>query len=391
MGEVGTDGEASWIEGAPLDEPAVAEAVLDLWQRAARIAREPGGEAVLPGDVRSAAALLDEASDWIVAALEAGERTVAPRMLVDINRRQGDVREVATQWRGRALARVHAALARLRGVGSVDQLIDLALAELCRCGFDRVMLTRIDGSRAVPQAIHVAGDTGLGRELRELAATLDVELDHRTPETEMLRRPGPLLVPEARFDPRVHPRILEATGTRSYVAAPVMPQGKVIAFLHADCLVTRRILDESDRDLLWTFAQGFSYAWERVVLLERLRTLRQDVRRGNASVLAVMDEFCEADVEMAQFDPGNQTLVSSAAAMLVSADSRLDALLTRRELDVMQLMAVGETNSSIAAKLFVSEGTVKSHVKHILRKLRAKNRAEAVSRFITLTRREAPI
>jgi DNA-binding CsgD family transcriptional regulator len=391
VGEVETDDAADWIEGAPLDDPAAAEVVLELWRQAARVAREPDGDAALPRDVRSAAALLDEASDWVVEALEGGERSVAPRMLVEINRTQGDVREVATQWRGRALTRVHAALGRLRGAGSVDQLIALAPSQLCRCGFDRVMLTRIDGSRAVPQAIHVAGHSDLGRELRELADVLTVELNHRTPETEMLRRPGPLLVAEARFDPRVLPEVLEATGTRSYVAAPVMPQGKVIAFLHADCLLTRRILDESDRDLLWTFAQGFSYAWERVVLLERLRTLRQDVRRGNASVLAVMDEFCEADVEIAQFDPGDQTLVSSAAAMLVSADSRLDALLTRRELDVMQLMAVGETNASIAVKLFVSEGTVKSHVKHILRKLRAKNRAEAVSRFVMLTRREASI
>jgi DNA-binding NarL/FixJ family response regulator len=45
-------------------------------------------------------------------------------------------------------------------------------------------------------------------------------------------------------------------------------------------------------------------------------------------------------------------------------------------------MAAGETNVGIAAKLVISEGTVKSHVKHILRKLRAVNRAEAVARFM---------
>jgi DNA-binding NarL/FixJ family response regulator len=45
-------------------------------------------------------------------------------------------------------------------------------------------------------------------------------------------------------------------------------------------------------------------------------------------------------------------------------------------------MANGETNRRIGARLFVSEATVKSHVKHILRKLDAANRAEAVSRYV---------
>jgi DNA-binding NarL/FixJ family response regulator len=56
--------------------------------------------------------------------------------------------------------------------------------------------------------------------------------------------------------------------------------------------------------------------------------------------------------------------------------------LTRRELEVLRLMAAGDTNGRIARRLVISEGTVKSHVKHILRKLGAANRAEAVSRWL---------
>jgi DNA-binding NarL/FixJ family response regulator len=52
-------------------------------------------------------------------------------------------------------------------------------------------------------------------------------------------------------------------------------------------------------------------------------------------------------------------------------------------------MALGETNAQIAHRLFVSEGTVKSHVKHILRKLDAANRAEAVSRYHLMKREPA--
>jgi hypothetical protein len=49
-------------------------------------------------------------------------------------------------------------------------------------------------------------------------------------------------------------------------------------------------------------------------------------------------------------------------------------------------MASGKTNAGIATRLVVSEGTVKSHVKHILRKLAAANRAEAVSVYLGMER-----
>ena len=45
-------------------------------------------------------------------------------------------------------------------------------------------------------------------------------------------------------------------------------------------------------------------------------------------------------------------------------------------------MAAGESNATIARNLFLSEGTVKFHVKHVLRKLGATNRAQAVSRYL---------
>lgn len=52
--------------------------------------------------------------------------------------------------------------------------------------------------------------------------------------------------------------------------------------------------------------------------------------------------------------------------------------LTRRELEVLQLMATMATNREIAERLVVSEETVRSHVKSILRKLDQPNRTQAV-------------
>lgn len=51
---------------------------------------------------------------------------------------------------------------------------------------------------------------------------------------------------------------------------------------------------------------------------------------------------------------------------------------------MLPLLTEGRTNQSIADQLVVSVGTVKFHVNNILRKLRASNRAEAVSRYLML-------
>jgi DNA-binding NarL/FixJ family response regulator len=64
---------------------------------------------------------------------------------------------------------------------------------------------------------------------------------------------------------------------------------------------------------------------------------------------------------------------------------RLDTLLTRRELEILAAMADGRTNAEIAGALVITEGTVKSHVKSILRKLGAANRAQAVCVYCVAT------
>lgn len=59
-------------------------------------------------------------------------------------------------------------------------------------------------------------------------------------------------------------------------------------------------------------------------------------------------------------------------------------LLSDRELEVLDCLAAGQTTSQIAASLFISENTVKTHVRHILEKLEASNRAEAVSKGLQM-------
>jgi DNA-binding NarL/FixJ family response regulator len=56
-----------------------------------------------------------------------------------------------------------------------------------------------------------------------------------------------------------------------------------------------------------------------------------------------------------------------------------DESLSKREVDVLQKIAGGNRNGDIAALLFISEETVKGHVKHIMEKLGASDRTEAVA------------
>ena len=54
--------------------------------------------------------------------------------------------------------------------------------------------------------------------------------------------------------------------------------------------------------------------------------------------------------------------------------------LSRRELEVLELIALGKTNQEVAQQLVVSRGTIKAHAASIYRKLDVANRTEAVAR-----------
>jgi DNA-binding NarL/FixJ family response regulator len=54
-------------------------------------------------------------------------------------------------------------------------------------------------------------------------------------------------------------------------------------------------------------------------------------------------------------------------------------MLTAREREILQLLADGMSNADVAGKLFISQETVKSHVRHILTKLEADTRTHAVA------------
>jgi len=74
---------------------------------------------------------------------------------------------------------------------------------------------------------------------------------------------------------------------------------------------------------------------------------------------------------------GKKHIPTEVAAHL--AEHLSDEALSTREIEVLQKIAGGNRNSDIAALLFISEETVKGHVKHVMEKLGASDRTEAVA------------
>jgi LuxR family maltose regulon positive regulatory protein len=68
----------------------------------------------------------------------------------------------------------------------------------------------------------------------------------------------------------------------------------------------------------------------------------------------------------------------------VTSQAGLPEPLTTRQLEILRLMAAGQSNRDIAETLFIAEGTVKAHIHQITGKLLARNRTEAVATARTL-------
>lgn len=85
-----------------------------------------------------------------------------------------------------------------------------------------------------------------------------------------------------------------------------------------------------------------------------------------------------ADLVRAVRDVAAGRPVLTARALEALTSRRRDVALTRRELDVLRLVAAGGTNRTVAEELMVSEATVKTHLVHAYEKLGVSDRAAAV-------------
>jgi DNA-binding CsgD family transcriptional regulator len=301
-------------------------------------------------------------------------------LVVELQALADELNEHAMSQQTHRIAACEAGLARLHATRNTADLIDRVCGEILRsAGFERVLLSRVDDGVWRPWKHHFTH----GHEFEEwFEQWLDtaIPLDELTLEGELLLNRRPALVDDAVTDPRVH-RIVTTGRSLGYVVAPIVPGGKVVGFLHADYYPLEQRVDTVDRDLLWMFAEGFGQIYERTLMLERLQAQREQVRKTMGAATELMDDFCNAELELSRQSDGASIVASALGAELPPEPGHSDEL-TPREREVLQMIAVGATNNAIAQALVITEGTVKSHVKHILRKLGAANRSQAIASYL---------
>ena len=100
-------------------------------------------------------------------------------------------------------------------------------------------------------------------------------------------------------------------------------------------------------------------------------------RQRSGGAAADVPLACLARLQRALAAPG---VAPDAGRGSVTAVPGLVDQLTSRELEVLEMLAAGRSNQVIASQLVVTLDTVKKHVSHVLGKLGAANRTEAVAR-----------
>jgi DNA-binding CsgD family transcriptional regulator len=347
----------------PPDDPAIGRArELEDSQAAVESELARLGEGADPGLARACAHL--------IAVLEEHESEAERRL-----RRRLDT-----------LASVHRSLTTLRELRTAEAMIARAPRAVCEaCGFDRAVLYRVHGDELVAESFHVVGDPDTAAKLLQFSREQPLVMQQGNRELEMIRRRIPMCIQDVMTDPRgFHPQA-EVYDVHSYVAAPILPEGKVIGFVHADHRAKPRRVDEFDRDAIWAFAEGLGFAIERARLTERLRAQGEELQRLLRRAQAVVADYLEAEVQIVTAGGDGSAATRTAEALIAghsSADSELDALLSRREREVLALLARGCSNSQIAAQLVIADETAKTHVKRILRKLGVNNRVEAAAMWL---------
>ncbi|HEY4354713.1 MAG TPA: response regulator transcription factor [Acidobacteriaceae bacterium] len=143
-------------------------------------------------------------------------------------------------------------------------------------------------------------------------------------------------------------------------------------------LMDLRLPDISGIDALLAIRREFEHA--RVIMLTTFdgdADIRRALEAGAQAYLLKTMSRSELLETIRKVHKGKRHVPSDVAARL--AQHLGEVPLSRREIEVLEKIAEGNRNMDIAAMLFISEETVKGHIKHIMEKLDANDRTEAVA------------
>lgn len=251
-------------------------------------------------------------------------------------------------------------------------------AEFCR-GSAALPLAVEDGRlnpRGIGTIAHEASE-----ELRRQALAVSLRLEPGSTEAEVLRRGTGATAVDASTSP-----LLQALGLERGILVGVAPEDRPLALLVLAVLPGGG--DGPQVAMLDLYGLHLASAVGRVVLRARLGEMTDEIRHLTASANAMAHEATTAPMSLTS-DYGLGA-VFSVAGVADNDGTSLATLLTPRELDVASLMVTGKSNREIAGELHLSPETVKAYVARTLRKLKAANRVQAVSRYHELSRADQP-
>lgn len=143
-------------------------------------------------------------------------------------------------------------------------------------------------------------------------------------------------------------------------------------------LLDLRLPDITGVDVTFAIRREFPNA--RIVMLTTFdgdMDIRRALEAGASAYLLKSMPRMELLEAIRKVHSGQRHVPPEVAAQL--AEHMGQGTLSRREVEVLEKIAEGNRNVDIATMLYISEETVKGHVKHIMEKLNAKDRTEAVS------------
>jgi LuxR family transcriptional regulator, regulator of acetate metabolism len=286
---------------------------------------------------------------------------------------RSDHRQAVNDERLHMLATGQRVSMRLSPAAGVRTLLERAATTMCDLpGLERFMVFQREGGVLRAAATVFADHDEWARDCQTFSAGTRYDLAPKRPEALIIRRRSPAIVTDALNDPDAFQPIVQKMQAANYVGAPVIAYGEVVATIHGDAYFSDRPVDEVDRDVIASFAASLGPIVERAILIEQLQfqqRVAEQLARSASGVLGGLG----GDIPLPESD---QPLAPWQSRSEVVSD------LTRREYEVLQLMTKGATNREIATTIFLSEETVKSHVKRILQKFGVTNRGQAVATYL---------
>jgi DNA-binding CsgD family transcriptional regulator len=294
----------------------------------------------------------------------------AERVLLELLALEREISELEYVRRSDAIDRASDAARRLGELAWSEGILTRAATELGAASeFDRVLVSEVADGLIAPLAIWDANGLRAGGDALAALADTRIRLEYPLVEYEVARGQVTEAVLVSSAGARAPRPLADVLGWDSYVVAPLTAAGETIGLLHADAARSRRFVGMLDAQVAARYAEELSGVFERAVLRHTVELHRAEL----ASAVHWMG------VRLSRLEDAGELMRPRTAT---AAEVRATDALTPRELDVLRLLARGNTNLAIARALVVREGTVKYHVKNILRKLGATSRADAVARYV---------